>query len=412
MNPKRPNNFYLILMLGSLTALSPFSIDMYLPAFPKIASDFGVSVTEVSLSLSSYFIGLACGQLFYGPLLDRFGRKPPLYGGLILYILATLGCMLSRSIESLVAFRCLQALGGCAAQVASVAMVRDFFEGREMAKIFSLLVLILGVSPLLAPTTGAYLAEHYAWHSVFIALLIIGCALLAMVFFFLPEGHQPDKSQSLRLGPIFKGYFSILSHPRFYTYTFAGALAFSGLFVYLASSPVVFLEIYKVPPETYGWIFGMLAAGLIGCSQLNILLMRKFSSDQILVSSLTFGAIITLIFMTGSYLGVYGLFGTILLLFLYLSSAGLVNPNAASLALAPFGRNAGSASALMGSIQMTVGAIASTAVGLVTVKEMFPFTVIFAIAASLGLAALLFGKSKHDKAAATSQTILSEPESL
>lgn len=394
MNPKRPRNFYLVLILGSLTALSPFSIDMYLPAFQKIASDFGVQVSDVSLSLSSYFIGLASGQLLYGPLLDRFGRKPPLYAGLLIFIAATFGCMFSRSIEVLVFFRFVQAVGGCSAQVASIAMVRDFFDKKEGAKIFSLLILILGVSPLLAPTTGAFLAAYFSWQSVFIALALIATLLLAIVFFFLPEGHQPDPTQSLRLRPIIKNYLSILRNPQFYTYTLGGALAFSGLFVYLASSPVIFLEIFKVSPQAYSWIFGILAAGFISSSQFNILLMKKYSSEQILKTALFCLTSVGLLFFSGAYFGLFEMTGTIILLFCYLSSAGVINPNASALALAPFTKNAGSASALMGSFQMGIGAILSVGASLIHTQEVFPYTIIFATTAVLALMLLLFGRSR------------------
>lgn len=397
MKPNRPKNFYLILILGSLCALSPFAIDMYLPAFQKIAADFKVQVSDVSLSLSSYFIGLAGGQLIYGPLLDRFGRKPPLYAGLLIFVLASIGCMVSQNNEALIVFRLIQALGGCVAQVASIAMVRDFFDGKESAKIFSLLVLILGASPMLAPTIGSYLADAYGWQSIFAALMLIGIALMATIYFFLPEGHEPDHSQSLRFGPVFKNYASIFVNSKFVTYTFAGTFAFSGLFVYLASSPVVFLEIYKVSPQVYGWIFGLLAAGLIGASQANILFMRKWTSERILTSGMISLALTGFVLFVGSYYNWYRLEETVAVLFIFLSSAGVINPNASALALEPFSKNAGSASALMGSIQMGIGAIVSMGVGLIKTKSMFPFSIIFLSTALIALVILYFGKKQIAK---------------
>lgn len=394
MNSTKHSNFSLILALGALTALSPFSIDMYLPAFPKMAESLNTSVSEVSLSLSSYFIGLAFGQLFYGPLLDRFGRKKPLYIGLILYILATLGCLTSRSVDTLVIFRFIQAVGGCAANVAAMAMVRDFFSPKESAKVFSLLMLILGVSPLLAPTAGGYLATAFGWQSIFVVLIVIGVLMLGVSIFYLPTGYAPDKSHSLHPGLIFKNYLSILKDPQFYTYSVAGALAFSGLFVYLAASPTIFMEIFKVSEQVYGWIFALLAAGFIGASQFNIYLLRKFSNEKVLLTALGGLTVFGFIFLLGASGGWFGLVGTIGILFCYLSCAGLANPNAAALALAPFAKNAGSASALVGCLQMGIGALASVSVGVLKAQQILPIAAIFMASSLLALGILILGSRK------------------
>lgn len=394
MNSTKHSNFSLILVLGALTALSPFSIDMYLSAFPKMAESFHTNVAEVSLSLSSYFVGLAVGQLFYGPLLDRFGRKKPLYIGLIIYILATIGCLSSDSVQTLVAFRFVQAIGGCAANVAAMAMVRDFFSPKESAKVFSLLMLILGVSPLLAPTVGGILTAHFGWQSVFVTLGVIGVLMLGLAIFYLPHGRAADESHSLQFKPIVRNYFSILREPQFYTYALAGAIAFSGLFVYLAGSPVIFMEVFKVSEQTYSWIFALLAAGFIGASQFNIFLLRKYSNERILLASLISLSIMGLIFVSGAFMGWYGLVGTTVVLFFFMSSAGLANPNGAALALAPFERNAGSASALLGFLQMAIGALASIFVGVLKAQQVLPIAGILACAGVLALTTLVIGSRK------------------
>lgn len=394
MKPKMPSSAALILILGTLTALSPFSIDMYLPAFQGIAENLKTSVPEVALSLSSYFIGLALGQLFYGPFLDRYGRRQPLLLGLGIYILASFGCMLSPNIETLIAFRFLQALGGCAANVASVAMVRDFFSVRESAKIFSLLMLILGVSPLIAPTVGGYIATAFGWQAVFATLIVIGALMMAVTYFKLPEGHKPDPSITLKVKPILKNFLAILKEPQFYTFTFAGAFAFSGLFVYIAGSPILFMDIFKVSAQTYGWIFAGLAVGFIGASQINILLLKKFRNDQILRFSLISQTVAGLVFLIGTTNGWFDLAGTILMFFWYLSSVGMVNPNAAALALAPFSRNAGSASALMGALQMGIGALASSTVGLLTTSHRVLIITALASSAVIAISVLFLGQRK------------------
>ncbi|QDK36360.1 multidrug effflux MFS transporter [Bdellovibrio sp. NC01] len=396
MSSRKISNFSLILILGALTALCPFSIDMYLPAFPKMAEDFHSNVAQVSLSLSSFFIGLAIGQLFYGPLLDRFGRKRPLYFGLGIYLLATLACLSVHSIEALIVLRVIQALGGCVANVAAIAMVRDFFSPKDSAKVFSLLILILGVSPLLAPTAGGYLAASLGWQSIFAVLAAIGFAILLLVFFFLPEGHEPDKTQSLMPGPILKNYFEIFKNTQFHTFTLAGAVIFSGLFVYLAASPVIFMEIFKVSEKEYGWIFSFLAMGFIGSSQLNIFFLRLFHNEKILKSAMYAFAVISLVFFAGAWQGWLSLPTIIAIFFMLLAMVGLANPNASALAMAPFSRNAGSASALMGSLQMAVGSLASVCVGVFDAQQLLPISGIFIGASVVSLIILFWGNRRID----------------
>ena len=206
----RPPNWFMILLLGALSVISPFAVDMYLPAFSRVASEFRMTSAAISLSLSSYFVGLACGQILYGPLLDRFGRKRPLYVGLLIFIGASLGCEHANGLLDLSAFRFLQALGGCVAQVGAVAMVRDFFAARESAKIFSTLFLIIGVSPLLAPTAGSLIMIWLGWRSIFVVLACIAAAILAFTALLLPEGHPPDRSISLKPEPILRNFWLIL----------------------------------------------------------------------------------------------------------------------------------------------------------------------------------------------------------
>src|ERR1700761_8215361 len=292
--------FFTVLILGALTALGPFSIDMYLPGFPAIAKSFHTTTAQVSLSLSSFFVGLAAGQLLYGPLLDRYGRKKPLYIGLVLYIVASAGCYYSTSIESLIWLRLIQAIGSCAAGVASMAMVRDIFPLEENAKIFALLILILGASPMIAPTVGGYVTAVFNWHIIFIILGAMAAVILFTVIFFLPESYKPDKSYSLKPMPIINSFLAVIKEPQFYTYSFTGAFAFASLFVYVAGSPLVFMEIFKVSTKTYGWIFAGLSIGFIGSSQVNNLLLKKYKSEQIIMVASSIQVITALVFLTGN----------------------------------------------------------------------------------------------------------------
>lgn len=382
----------LILILGLLTALSPFAIDLYLTSFPAIAKDLGATVPEVSLSLSAYFVGLSLGQLIYGPLLDRFGRKKPLYAGLVIFVLASVGCAYARSIEALLAFRALQALGGCAANVATLAIVRDLFSTRESARVLSLLVLILGVSPLLAPSLGGQLAARMGWPSVFFALAVIAVLLLLASIFLLRESHAGDTRVRLNAGAVVRGYVSVLREPQFFTYVLSGSVAFSGLFAYLAGSPILFMEIYGVSADGYGTIFALIAAGLIGASQVNVLLLRRYRNESIFRAALLCQVATGVALLAGTYFDLLGLPGTVGLFFLTLSCLGLMNPNASALALAPFSENAGSAAALLGFLQMGTGAIASMGVGLFGLARALPIVAIVSATSMVALLILLVGQ--------------------
>lgn len=381
-SPMKPikNRSLLIFILGLLSAIGPFSIDMYLPGFPTIAASLHTTVDKVSYSLSSFFIGICVGQLLCGPLLDRFGRKKPLLIGLVLYIIASVACSLSRSVESLVAFRFLQAVGGCVGMVAPNAIVRDVFPVHENAKVFSLLILILGVSPILAPTVGSYVVAHLGWQVVFIILAIVATVISLMVVKWLPESKAADPSYSLKPASILQGYRQVLRERQFTTFALSGAIASAGLFAYLAGSPFVFMQLYGVSEQQYGLIFAFIAAGLIGCSQLNNRVLRKFKSAQILRFVLLSQSLVGFLLIVGIAAGLLGLYGIIALMLLFLSCQGFTFPNAAALAMAPFSKGAGSASALMGALQMIFGALASALVGLFFNGTAVPMAAIMAFA--------------------------------
>ena len=388
----KQQNFILILILGALNTITPFSIDMYLPAFPTIAYDFNTSIDKVALSVSTYFLGYSLGQIIYGPLLDRFGRKPPLYVGLILYILATIGCFTTNTIEALWVIRFLQAIGGCVASVATMAMVRDFFPVEKSASVISFLVLILGVSPLLAPTAGSFIITTWGWHSVFIALAVITGIILILVYLFLPEGHAPDKSISLKPIPIINGFKAVLTAPRFYVYALAGTFSFSGLFVYVATSPAIFMGHFHLSEKLYGGVFALLSIGFIGGSQLNHILSKNFSNQQILKAALIIQTIVAILFLFGAIKGWYGLTGVLVSLFILLSCCGLTYPNAAALCMAPFANNAGTASALLGFIQIGLGGLISASVGMLPLEEITAMATIMAATVIIALLILLLSK--------------------
>ena len=389
MSPKK--KFSLILVLGMITAIGPFSIDMYLPAFTNIAADLHTTVAHVSLSLSSFFIGISIGQFIYGPLLDRYGRKQPLYAGLTIYLVTSGLCAFAGSADSLIALRFFQALGGCAGMVASRAMVRDLFAVEDNAKIFSMLMLVVGVSPIIAPTLGGYLTASMGWHSVFVVLTIMAVVILAAVYFILPESKEPDPDYSLKPGAIVSRYITVLKEPQFYTYAFTGAIAAAGLYAYISGSPSVFMEIFKVSEKQYGWIFALVAGGLIVSSQLNSVMLKKYKSEQIIRVALFCQSLTGISLFVASFNGWIGLTGTIVLALIFLSCQGFTFPNSSALSMAPFSKNAGSASALMGAIQMGIGAFTSALVSFLSNHTALPMTGVMAACAITSFCILMIG---------------------
>ncbi len=320
-------------------------------------------------------------------------EKSPFLPVLSLYVIASLGCAAAHSVDALIGLRFLQALGGCAGMVASRAMVRDLFDVSESAKMFSLLMLVVGISPIIAPTLGGYMAAHLHWSYIFITLTLMGICILAAVYWFLPDSRLPDKELSLHPRSIIPNFWRVFREPQFYTYAFTGSLASAGLYAYIAGSPYVFMELFKVSEKQYGWIFALIAMGLIVSSQLNRLMLKKFTSEAIIKRSLFFQSMTGLILFTGTYFAWLGLFSTIFFIFIFLCCQGFTFPNSSALSLAPFSRNAGSASALLGAIQMGIGAAVAAIVSYLSSSNALPMTGMMAFCATASFSILMIGRN-------------------
>lgn len=386
--------FLTIFTLGLLSALGPFSIDMYLPGFPDIAQDLDTTIAHVALSLSSYFIGVSIGQLLYGPLLDRYGRRTPLFTGLFIYLIASAYCVFVDSANSLIIARFVQAVGGCAGMVAARALVRDIFPVEENAKVFSLLMLVIAVSPIIAPTLGGYATATWGWHSIFIILGLIAMLNIVFVYFWLPSGADPDVEKSLKPKHIVNSFWTVFKTPQFYTYTLAGSFAASGLYAYIAGSPYVFMELYGVSEKQYGWIFAIIAFGLVSASQFNTLALKKYSSEQIVKFTLVCQVITGFLLVCGAIFHLLNLYSLIVLAFIFLSTQGFAFPNTSAISIAPFGKSAGTASALMGAIQLGIGALMTALVSLLNNKTELPMTAVMFVCASVSLSILVVGNKR------------------
>ncbi len=361
----------LVLILASLTAFAPLSIDMYLPSFPRIAADFGVEISTVQLSLATFFIGLALGQLLYGSITDRFGRKKPLYVGLVIYFLTSIGCALTPNIETLIVLRFFQALGACGGIVIARAAVRDLFDHSESARVFSLLMLVIGVAPILAPFIGGYVALFFGWHAIFIVVAVFSAIILFAVFKFFPETREPNPN--VKLSRTFGTYRNVLKDREFLGFTLSAGFALGGLFAYITGSPFVFIDLFGVRPENYGWIFGSNALGLIALSQINARLLRRFEPTQLLRVGFIANVIISVFLIAAGFFNL-NFWGVAIPVFLYVASLGLIFPNATAGALSKQHENTGSASALMGSLQYGISALVSSLVSYFSNGTSIPMT--------------------------------------
>ncbi|MDF2076733.1 Bcr/CflA family multidrug efflux MFS transporter [Pseudomonas mendocina] len=380
-------NLRTLLILGALSAFGPLAIDFYLPSFPTLALQFGTDVEHIQLSLAAYFVGIAIGQLFYGPLADRFGRRVPLLVGVTLFSLASLACALAPSLEWLVAARFVQALGGCAGMVITRAVVRDLCDPLASAKVFSQLVLVMGLAPILAPLGGGLLLNTLGWPSIFHSLAIFASLCLLAVLLWLPE-TRPQHLQPAPLRGAFGQYRALLGNAPFMGYSLAGGVAMAGMFAYIAGSPFVFIELYGVPAEHYGWLFGSNAAGFVIMAQVNARLVRSGGPAlwlrRMVLVYLTSGLCLLALALWRPA----QLWPLMVPLFICVASLGCVLPNATACAMAGQGRHAGSASGLLGSMQFSVAASASALVAFLHDGSAMPMALVIALcgAAACGFA--------------------------
>lgn len=390
---------YILLILGGLSAFGPLSIDMYLPAFPAMAEDLGVSSEQIQLSLSVYFIGLASGQLVYGPLADRFGRRKPLLFGIGLFCVASLACALAPTLEWLLAARFAQALGGCAGMVVNRAVVRDLCEPIDAAKAFSQLMLIMGVAPILAPLAGTALLGLAGWASIFWFLTVFAGLFALAVYFFLPETLPPHMAPP-PLRSAFGRYIRLLREPLFMFHALTGGVAMAGMFAYISGSPYVFLELYKVPVEQYAWLFGSIAACFILSAQLNSRLLRRWSQLALIRGTTFIYMLATVTLLLAAWLQVESLWLFLPPLVLSVAIISQVLPNASACALAGHGHQAGIASALMGTMQFAIAGITSAAVGMLHDNTAVPMAGVMAVCGLLTVVMAALARQANGRIAA------------
>nr|WP_308424544.1 multidrug effflux MFS transporter [Micromonospora sonchi] len=359
----RRQRLRLILVLGSLIALGPLTIDMYLPALPAIADDLATSSSTVQLTLTGTLVGLALGQLVIGPFSDALGRRRPLIAGTALHIVASLGCALAPNIAVLGALRVVQGLGAAAAAVIAMAVVRDLFSGSSFAQLLSRLLLVMSAAPILAPTLGSELLRWTQWRGIFVALMVFGGLLMLVATFGLSETLPPGRRQRGGVLSTARLYRSLLRDRAFVGLVLVAALAMAAIFAYVAGSSFVMQEQYGLSEQQFGFAFGAGAIGLIAATQGNVRLLRRYSPQQILTAALLIGSAAALVLLGVAATGFGGLPALLGSLWLALTAIALAMPNAPALALSRHGEAAGTASALLGAVQFGVGAVTAPLVG-------------------------------------------------
>jgi DHA1 family bicyclomycin/chloramphenicol resistance-like MFS transporter len=352
-----------VLVLGALTALGPFTIDMYLPALPTISTDLLTSSATVQLTLTGTLLGLGLGQLIIGPLSDRFGRRMPLLAGTAVHVLASALCLIAPSIEVLGGLRVLQGLGAAAGSVIALAIVRDLYSGRAAATLLSRLILVMGVSPVIAPTVGGYVLAFTSWRGVFAVLAVIGLVLIPVTARALPETLPPERRQTTGVLGTLRTYGGLLRDRTFLGLVLVAGLAMSAVMAYVSGASFVFQEEYGLSEQVFGLVFGTAAIWLIAATQLNPVLLRRFEPRQLLLAAVVAGSAAALVLLTVALLGLGGVIGFLVALWLVLFAVGLALPNAPAVALSRHGEAAGTAAALLGAVQFGVGALVSPLVG-------------------------------------------------
>lgn len=339
-----------------MAAIGPFSIDMYLPALPAIGASLNATAGAVQGTLAIYFLGLAFGQVFYGPLSDRYGRRAPLFVGFGLYTLAAIACALAPDVQALTAARLVQALGGCAGMVIARAVVRDVTDERGAVRLMAQLMLVMGVAPIVAPMVGGAVLPVFGWRGIFWLLAIYGVTMLAIIALFLPESLPEERRRRDGMLAVIRVWRGLLGNRRFVGHALTGGFIIGGMFAYISGSPFVFMELHGVPAGQYGFYFGANALGIMVVGQVVGRLAQRVAPAQLLpvVIWVPFLAGLALLFVSAT--GIGGFVALLVTLFGYIAMIGAVMPLTVALGMGPHGAVAGSASALMGTLQFSIGA--------------------------------------------------------
>ncbi len=372
-----------------LAAVGPFATDMYLPALPVIARDFSTSTAAAQTSVAAFFLAVAVGQIFYGPISDGFGRKPPLYFGMALYAVGAIGCSLAPTIEWLILLRFVQGIGACAGMTIPRAVVRDLYTGPDAARLMSLIMLVFSVSPILAPLFGSIVTEFASWRLIFLTMALIGFLGLLLAVLVLKETRLPQDRLAIDFSSVVRGYLTLLQDRYFLGVSFIGGFGMASFFAFLAGSSFVYIDYFGLTPTQYSLAFAFNAVSFIGSAQLTGWIGRRLGLKTMVSAAITYYLIVTLALLVLALAGANNVIVMMALLFCAFGGLGLVIPSVVVLALENYGARAGAASALLGTLQLVTGAIIVSVVGAVSNQTPLPMLAAIALCA---IAAFVVGR--------------------
>lgn len=360
--PRAARGWRVLAVLSALMGFASISTDFYLPAMPAMANALGADAGMVEFTISGYLVGFSLGQLFWGPISDRYGRRLPIAIGLVLFVIGSAGCALAGSVHAIIAWRIIQAVGACAGVVLSRAMVRDLYHGHRAAQMLSTLIAVMAIAPLLGPILGGQIAAFAGWRAIFWTLVGVGVATMAALF-TIPETLTEDNRRHEPLVRSFARYGKLLTQHRILGYIGAGGFFYAGMYAYIAGSPFAFITYHHVPAQYYGLLFGAGIAGIMATNLLNTRLVPRFGTDRILSAGTVSAAVAAVVLAVSAFTGWLGLWGLFIPLLIFVSSTGFVVANSIAGALADYPAEAGAVSALVGALQYGSGIAGSGLVG-------------------------------------------------
>jgi DHA1 family bicyclomycin/chloramphenicol resistance-like MFS transporter len=371
--------WHVLAILSTLMGFASISTDLYLPAMPAIGRVLDADVGTVELTVSGYLIGFSLGQLLWGPVSDRYGRRWPVAVGLVIFVIGSAGCALAGSVWAMIAWRIVQAVGASAGVVLSRAMVRDLYAGSRSAQMLSILITVMAIAPLIGPLVGAQILALAGWHGIFWALVAIGLATLVALL-SLPETLPPERRDPAPLSHAVAGYGELIRNRQLLGYAGTGGFFYAGMFAYIAGTPFAYISYHHVAAEHYGLLFAVGIVGIMLANMLNARLVRRFGSDQLLVAGATAAALAGSVLAAITWTGWGGLAALVALLFVFVSATGFIVANSIAGAMAGFPEHAGAVSALVGSIHYGSGIVGSALVGLFADETPWPMGAVIAVA--------------------------------